>query len=80
MRFAVNRANWLAEATTTPADVRAKVSPRQLRSWIQDFDYGGEYDAADVRAQIDGSAEVGVPAFMLWDPANRYTPAALARG
>jgi hypothetical protein len=78
MRFAVDRADALAAATTTPADVRAKVSRRQLRTWIQDFDYGGDYDAADVRAQIDGSAEVGVPGYMLWDPANRYTDYAAA--
>jgi hypothetical protein len=80
MRFAVNRANWLAEATTTPEWVRQKVSPKQLRTWIQDFDYGGDYDAADVRAQIDGSAEVGVPAYMLWDPGNHYTDSAVALG
>jgi hypothetical protein len=77
MRFAVDRANALATASTTPAAVRAKVSPKQLRAWIQDFDYGGDYDAADVRAQIDATAEVGAPGYMLWDPSNRYTPAAL---
>ncbi len=77
MRFAVDRANALAAATTTPAEIRAKVSPSQLRAWIQDFDYGGDYDAADVRAQIDATAEVGAPSYMLWDPANRYTPLAL---
>lgn len=78
MRFAVDRANALATATTTPAAVREKVSVKQLRTWIQDFDYGGDYDAADVRAQIDGSIEVGVPGYMLWDPANRYTDYAVA--
>ena len=77
MRFAVDRANAYAEATTTPAEIRAKVSPKQLRAWIQDFDYGGDYDAADVRSQIDGTAEAGAPDYMLWDPSNRYTPAAL---
>ena len=30
-----------------------------------------------MRAQIDATAEVGAPGYMLWDPSNRYTPAAL---
>jgi hypothetical protein len=80
MRFAVDRANAYAAATTTPEAIRAKVSPRQLRAWIQDFNYGGDYDAADVRAQIDGTIEAGAPGYMLWDPANRYTSYAAAYG
>lgn len=48
-----------------------------LRTWIQDFDYGGDYDAADVRAQIQASYDAGVMDWMIWAPSNRYTKAAL---
>lgn len=49
----------------------------KLRTWIQDFDYGGDYDAADVRAQIQASYDAGVMDFMIWAPSNIYTKGAL---
>jgi hypothetical protein len=49
----------------------------RLRTWIQDFDYGGDYDAADVRAQIQASYDAGVQSWMIWAPSNIYTKAAL---
>lgn len=49
----------------------------KFRTWIQDFDYGGDYDAADVRAQIQASYDAGVDSWMIWAPSNRYTRAAL---
>ena len=51
--------------------------PDKFRTWIQDFDYGGDYDAADVRAQIQASYDAGVDSWMIWSPSNRYTKAAL---
>ena len=51
--------------------------PDKFRTWIQDFDYGGDYDAADVRAQIQASYDTGVMDFMIWAPSNIYTKAAL---
>lgn len=51
--------------------------PDKFRTWIQDFDYGGDYDAADVRAQIQASYDAGVMSFMIWAPSNIYTKAAL---
>jgi hypothetical protein len=64
--------------TSTPA-VYAKTAygPEKFRTWIQDFDYGGDYDAADVRAQIQASYDAGVMDFMIWAPSNVYTRAAL---
>lgn len=64
--------------TTTPA-VYAKTPypPERLRTWIQDFDYGGEYDAVDVRAQIQASIDAGVHSWMVWSPSNIYTREAL---
>lgn len=49
----------------------------KLRTWIQDFDYGGDYDADDVRAQIQASYDAGVMSWMIWAPSNIYTKAAL---
>lgn len=49
----------------------------KLRTWIQDFDYGGDYDAADVRAQIQASYDAGVDSWMIWAPSNIYTRGAL---
>lgn len=48
----------------------------KLRTWIQDFDYGGDYDAADVRAEIQASYDAGVDSWMVWAPSNIYTRAA----
>jgi hypothetical protein len=64
--------------TSTPA-VYSKPSfgPDKFRTWIQDFDYGGDYDAADVRAQIQASYDAGVDSWMIWAPSNRYTISAL---
>ncbi|MBP6881868.1 MAG: hypothetical protein KBB78_01780 [Candidatus Pacebacteria bacterium] len=45
----------------------------RFRTWIQDFDYGGDYDAADVRAQIQASYDAGVKSWMVWAPSNIYT-------
>ncbi len=46
----------------------------KLRSWIQDFDYGGEYGVSEIEAQIKASRDAGVTGgYMIWDPANRYT-------
>ena len=64
--------------TTTPAVYQKPVyDGARLRTWIQDFDYGGDYDAADVRAQIQASYDAGVKSWMIWAPSNRYTEAAL---
>ena len=49
----------------------------RLRPWLQDFDYGGDYDVEEVRAQIEAAYDAGMNSWMLWDPANRYTPKAL---
>jgi len=64
--------------TSTPAVYQKPIyEATKLRTWIQDFDYGGDYDAADVRAQIQASYDAGVMSWMIWAPSNRYTKAAL---
>ncbi len=77
MQGAVDKVTAFKQATSTPSDVAARVSTKQLRPWLQDFDYGGDYDAADVRAQIDATYAVGLDSWMLWASSNRYTKGAL---
>jgi hypothetical protein len=64
--------------TSTPAMYQKPVyKASKLRTWIQDFDYGGDYDAADVRAQFQASYDAGVMDWMIWAPSNNYTLGAL---
>lgn len=64
--------------TSTPALYEKPVyTADKFRTWIQDFDYGGDYDAADVRAQIQASYDAGVKSWMIWAPSNIYTRGAL---
>jgi hypothetical protein len=64
--------------TSTPAIYKKPTQgPEKFRTWIQDFDYGGDYDAADVRAQIQASYDAGVTSWMIWAPSNVYTRGAL---
>ncbi len=66
--------------TSTPAVYSKPVyTANRFRTWIQDFDYGGDYDAVDVRAQIQASYDVGVMSFMIWAPSNIYTRDALLK-
>lgn len=57
--------------------VAASSTPSKLRPWLQDFDYGGNYDAPEVRAQIQATYDSGLDSWMLWAPSNRYTRDAL---
>jgi hypothetical protein len=77
MKAGVDRAEALKNNPATPEHVRARVGKHQLRTWIQDFDYGGDYGPKEVRAQIDASVAAGVPDWMIWAPSNRYTREAL---
>jgi hypothetical protein len=77
MKSGADRAEVLKNATTTPVDIRERVGKHQLRTWIQDFDYGGDYGPTEVRAQINASVDAGVSSWMLWAPSNKYTRDAL---
>ncbi len=69
-------------ATSTPASA-PNLAHARLRPWLQDFDLGVDssrgiyYDAAKVRAQIDGAEKAGASGWLLWNPNNVYTKAAL---
>jgi hypothetical protein len=49
-----------------------------LAPWLQDFALRGvSYGDAQVRAQIDGAASLGIDRFILWDPSVTYSAGAL---
>lgn len=63
------------------ADAVLKLSNAQLpvtvyRPWIQDFDLGSTYGITEVHDQIRALEKNGIYSYMVWDPANRYTPEA----
>jgi hypothetical protein len=49
----------------------------KLRPYLQDFTLGFRYTAEQVRAQILAAEAQGVTSWLLWNPQNRYTWAAL---
>jgi len=57
----------------------------KLRPWLQDFDLGAIYNAAMVKSQIsavydsNGSSTEKFGGWLLWNPANVYTEAALQK-
>src|SRR5262250_267277 len=61
---------------------RTEGLPVQIRPWIQDFkDYAFDkriFGVNEIRAQIRGARDGGALGFMLWNPKNDYTGAALA--
>jgi hypothetical protein len=80
MNGAISKLNFLKEeiASSTPnAKVLERLDKKQLRPWLQDFDYPVPYTAGMVRAQIQATYDVGLTSWMLWDPSNKYTRDAL---
>lgn len=65
------------EQVFTGLYMKESYSKYKIRPWLQDFDYGGNYDVAEVRAQIQATYDAGLDSWMLWAPSNRYTKGAL---
>lgn len=63
--------------STTAPYTEESYDKSKLRPWLQDFDYGGNYGPAEVRAQIQATYDAGLASWMLWDPGNTYTKEAL---
>lgn len=64
-------------STTPPLYPKKAWDIQKLRPWLQDFDYGGNYDILEVKAQIQATYDAGLTSWMLWAPSNRYTKGAL---
>ena len=60
---------------------RASHARVRVRPWIQDFrDYAFDrriFGVSEIRAQIKGADDAGAVGWMLWNPRNDYTAAAL---
>jgi len=65
VHFSMSEAVKRAEAAST--------TRHKLRPWLQDFDYGGNYDEAKIRAQKEAVYDAGLYSWMLWDPKVKYT-------
>lgn len=92
IHFSMSRAAARAVATSSPVmhlgaervgtstpEIYTKESydKNKLRSWIQDFNYGGTYGPTEVRAEIQATYDSGLTSWLIWDPKNIYTVAAL---
>jgi len=92
IKFVMDAAVRRTIATTTPVETigservastspqlytKTSYSAQKMRPWLQDFDYGGNYDVAEVRGQIQATYDAGLTSWMLWDPGNTYTATAL---
>lgn len=49
----------------------------EIRPWLQDFDLGTVYTGDMIKAEMKAVYDNGISSWMLWDPANKYTPSAL---
>ena len=63
----------------TLADFQAKMAGTGARlvPWLQDFSLGHTYGPAEVRAQVDAAASLGVTDWLLWNAGAVYTPGGL---
>jgi hypothetical protein len=61
------------------ADFQAKTAGTgvALMPWLQDFSLGVTYGPAEVRAQMDAAASLGIPDWLLWNAGATYTTGAL---
>lgn len=76
--IAVETASSTRNASGTP-QIASSTLIAKLRPWYQDFDMGATYTKEMVRAQIEAGYAYNVNSWMLWDPANKYTPSALEK-
>jgi hypothetical protein len=63
----------LIASTTPPLYTKQAYPATQQRPWLQDFDYGKDYTAADIDAQIRGTYDAGLTSWVFWDAGNKYS-------
>ena len=69
----------IVKAALADFQVKTAGTGTALVPWLQDFSLGHPYGAAEVKAQIDAVAQLGVSDWLLWNPSARYTSSALDR-
>jgi hypothetical protein len=93
IKFSMDRAvdRVTSELTTvkgfmhTPVEGRKGIYKKErypatkLRTWIQDFNYGGHYGPKEVREQFQATYDAGLTSWMIWNASNRYTLEALKK-
>jgi hypothetical protein len=67
----------LAMASSTERLLAASSTPFKIRPWLQNFDLGATYTAEMIRLEKKAVYDNGLNSWLLWDPNNKYTPAAL---
>lgn len=92
--FNMKRGATRAEATTSPIHTADSIrlgsstpalysktawDRTKIRPWLQDFNYGGYYGPKEVREQIQATYDTGLNSWLIWNPSNNYTLAALRR-
>lgn len=58
-------------------DYAKRLPGKKIRPWLQDFSLGVKYGKAEVQSQIRAAKEIGYEEYLLWNPLNRYTEAAV---
>ncbi len=66
-----------AMASSSERMLAATSTPSKLRPWLQNFDLGATYTAEMIRKEKQAVYDAGLDSWLLWDPTNKYTPAAL---
>ncbi len=66
-----------AMASSTQRLLAASSTPLKIRPWLQDFDMGATYTAEMIREEKRAVYDAGLDSWLLWDPSNKYTRAAL---
>jgi hypothetical protein len=60
-------------ASSSPAQyTKESYSQLKMRPWLQDFDYGKDYTADDIEAQIKATTDAGLTSWVFWDAGNKY--------
>jgi hypothetical protein len=77
INFAFAQASTTFAETASSTGLTSAQLYAKMRPWYQDFNMGATYTKEMVRAQIDAGEKWDVTSWMLWDPGNHYTPAAL---
>ncbi len=69
----INRA--LISAVVKSKAINQDIS--KIRPWLQDFNLGATYTKEMIQTEMKAVYDNGLNSWMLWDPANKYTPSAL---